>query len=154
MGPRFVFYTVLYFLQIPQGDAHEAGIEHQLILMGWPQVWRCRVHKENSGIPSGHLVVTDEGISKATNHHLVATIKQTLLGHHVFALQVPPDSNLGWTWEGTGISGLLAMRDEATESMWAPGLLLLFPPLLLRPDVQSRPKAWAEMYRDLRGTHA
>jgi len=94
VGPRFVFYTVFHFLQIPQGDAHEAGIEHQLIFMGWPQVWGCRVHKEDPGVPSGHLVVTDEGDSKAANHHLVATVKQALLGHHVFALQVPPDSNL------------------------------------------------------------
>ena len=65
--------------------------------MGGPQVWRGRVHKEDPGVSSGHLVVTDEGVSEAANHHFVASVQQAFLGHHIFALQVPPDPNLGWT---------------------------------------------------------
>lgn len=96
--PPRTFHTELHLLQVSQSDPHEAGVEHQLVLVGWPQVWGCRVHKEDPGIPSGHLVVTDEGVSEAADHHLVAAVQQALPGHQLFALQVPPDPNLGWTW--------------------------------------------------------
>lgn len=68
--------------------------------------------KIDPGVPSGHLVVTDEGVSEATNHHLVAAIQQALLGHHISPLQVPPDPNLGWMVGG---------RYQWFSSQWGEG---------------------------------
>lgn len=122
------FHAVLHLLQVPQGDAHEAGVQHQFVLVGWPQVWGCRIHKEDPCVPCGHLVVTNEGVSEATNHHLVAAIQQALLSHHVSALQVSPDPNLGGRGE---ISGLPARqrgpRWPGPTLDKAPGPLPLFP---------------------------
>lgn len=42
--------------------------------MFWSHGLRSRVEKEYAGVAHGHLVVTDPRVTKAADHHLVATI--------------------------------------------------------------------------------
>lgn len=86
--------AVLHFLQVAQSYPHQARVQHQLVLVGGPHGFGRQVDKENACVARGHPVVTDDGVAKATDHHLVATVQQYLSIDHRFALQVTPDPHL------------------------------------------------------------
>lgn len=93
-GAILTFHAVLHLLQVAQGNPHQAGVQHQLISVRRPHVLGGGVDKENPGVPCRDLVVADQGVPKAADHHFVPTIQEDFMSHDIFAFEVPPDSDL------------------------------------------------------------
>lgn len=55
---------------------------------------RGGVEKKYARVARGHLVVTNAGVAKAANHHLVPTIQQDFTVDTGLAFQVAPNSYL------------------------------------------------------------
>lgn len=75
------FHAVLHVLQVAQGYPHQAGVEHELVLVLRRRRLRGRVEEEDAGVPRGHLVVADPGVPEAADHHLVSAVQQDLTVH-------------------------------------------------------------------------
>lgn len=58
-GTSLTFHAVLHLLQVAQGNPHQAGVQHQLVLVFRPQVVGGGVDEENAGVPRRDLVVAN-----------------------------------------------------------------------------------------------
>lgn len=88
------FHAVLHVLQVAQGNPHQAGGKHQLVLVRWPHELRGQVDEEYASVARGDLVVAYPGVSEAADHHLVSAVEENVAVDFGLALQVAPYPHL------------------------------------------------------------
>lgn len=59
LNPGLTFHAVFHLFQVAQRNPHEAGVEHQFVLVRGPHVVWGGINEENPGVPCGDLVVAD-----------------------------------------------------------------------------------------------